>query len=452
MKKVYDIIEEYLSDQKTIVIGCSGGPDSMCLLHLLIEYRYNHNIQIICAHVNHNVRDVASQEQDFVKKYCHNNNIIFETTTLNEKDNSEANLRAKRYQFLFEILTKYNAKYLLTAHHGDDLIETILMRLTRGSNISGYGGFKLLSNIENFYIFRPLIYLTKNQILEYVNKYDIPFVLDKSNEELKYTRNRYRHQVLPFLKKENPNVHLKFLEFSQEIYACDEIIKNIVEKEFIKNFSQNTYYLTDFKTYHPLVQNKIIEKYLHIIYQEKLNFITKKHLNLIIDMIHKNTNSQIDLPNNITLIKQYNQIKVLDKNQTTFEYKLELKDKIVLPNKYMLEITNSCPLTNNYCTRLSSQEIKLPLYVRNRKPSDKMQVKNMNGSKKLQDIYVDSKIPFNERNLQPVVVDANDTIIWLPGLKKSKFDKSNKEKYDIIVKYYFDSTNKGENIWRKTTP
>ena len=308
MKQVYDIIEEYLSDQKTIVIGCSGGPDSMCLLHLLIEYRYNHNIQIICAHVNHNVRDVAGQEQDFVKKYCHNNNIVFETTTLNEKDNSEANLRAKRYQFLFEILTKYNAKYLLTAHHGDDLIETILMRLTRGSNISGYGGFKLLSNIENFYIFRPLIYLTKNQILEYVNKYDIPFVLDKSNEDLKYTRNRYRHQVLPFLKKENPNVHLKFLEFSQEIYACDEIIKNIVEKEFIKNFSQNTYYLTDFKTYHPLVQNKIIEKYLHIIYQEKLNFITKKHLNLIIDMIHKNTNSQIDLPNNIKLIKQYNQI------------------------------------------------------------------------------------------------------------------------------------------------
>ena len=180
MKKVYDIIEEYLSDQKTIVIGCSGGPDSMCLLHLLIEYRYNHNIQIICAHVNHNVRDVASHEQDFVKKYCHNNNIIFETTTLNEKDNSEANLRAKRYQFLFEILTKYNAKYLLTAHHGDDLIETILMRLTRGSNISGYGGFKLLSNIENFYIFRPLIYLTKNQVL-YVNLLKIILCLFTEN-------------------------------------------------------------------------------------------------------------------------------------------------------------------------------------------------------------------------------------------------------------------------------
>ena len=93
-------------------------------------------------------------------------------------------------------------------------------------------------------------------------------------------------------------------------------------------------------------------------------------------------------------------------------------------------------MNNNYICKINSSEVKLPLYVRNRKNGDKISVKGMNGSKKVNDIFIDNKIPASERNLWPVVVDSENTIIWLPGLKKSKLDKTNNEKYDIILKYY----------------
>lgn len=161
-------------------------------------------------------------------------------------------------------------------------------------------------------------------------------------------------------------------------------------------------------------------------------------------MINKNTNSQVYLPNNLILVKEYNQLKIAPSDNPKSEYQYELKDKVVLSNKYIIEIVDNCQLTDNYCTRINSNEVALPLYVRTRKPNDKIAVKNMKGTKKLQDIFVDSKIPKTERVSQPIVVDANDNIIWLPGLKKSKFDKSKQEKYDIIIKYYFESTDKGD--------
>lgn len=115
------------------MVGISGGPDSMCLLHILINIRQEIPIQIICAHVNHNVREESLEEAEFVKQVCLENNIDFEYYKIEnyEKENFESNARMKRYAFYQQLIKKYQAKYLATAHHGDDLVETILMKLTR---------------------------------------------------------------------------------------------------------------------------------------------------------------------------------------------------------------------------------------------------------------------------------------------------------------------------------
>ena len=157
MKLVVDELHSLLNDNDTIIVATSGGPDSMCLLSLVMSL--NKKINIICAHVNHHVRKESDEEYEYVKSFCESNNIIFEGMDILEysSDNFESEARKKRYTFFEELYTKYNAKYILTAHHGDDLIETILMRITRGSNLPGYIGIK---ELDGKYL-RPLLNVTQ---------------------------------------------------------------------------------------------------------------------------------------------------------------------------------------------------------------------------------------------------------------------------------------------------
>ena len=130
-----------LKEEIPIVVGCSAGPDSMALLYYL-----SHNLKnkIICCHINHNVRKESKEEEQYLKNYCKENNIVFEHTKITDykENNFENEARKKRYKFYEKILKKYNSKYLFLAHHGDDLIETILMKIGRGSNLEGYAGIK----------------------------------------------------------------------------------------------------------------------------------------------------------------------------------------------------------------------------------------------------------------------------------------------------------------------
>ena len=148
MKKVIDFLKNNLNNKDAVVVACSGGPDSMCLLDLVTKLKDELNLKIIVAHVNHKLRIESEEEAQMVEKYAKNNGLIFELLEINEyleKTFTEEDARRRRYEFFYELLKKYNAKKLLTAHHGDDLIETILMRLTRGSNLSGYIGIKEIS-------------------------------------------------------------------------------------------------------------------------------------------------------------------------------------------------------------------------------------------------------------------------------------------------------------------
>ena len=232
MKKVIDFLKNNLNNKDAVVVACSGGPDSMCLLDLVTKLKDELNLKIIVAHVNHKLRIESEEEAQMVEKYAKNNGLIFELLEINEyleKTFTEEDARRRRYEFFYELLKKYNAKKLLTAHHGDDLIETILMRLTRGSNLSGYIGIKEISTHSDNLILRPLLKVTKDEIIKYLEENNVPYRVDKTNNELEHTRNRYRHIVLPFLKKENPKVHEKYLKFSKELIEYDSFVTNYIK-------------------------------------------------------------------------------------------------------------------------------------------------------------------------------------------------------------------------------
>ena len=423
----------------SVVVACSGGPDSMALLSLLCDVRKEIDIEVVCAHVNHNVRRESESEKIFVERFCRDNNVTFEYMKIEDygDDNFESEARTKRYNYFGEIVKKHSAKFLFTAHHGDDLMETILMRIVRGSTLRGYSGFSKIVDKGSYQIVRPLIHMTKDEILSYDKKNGIKFVIDKTNFDDVHTRNRYRKTVLPFLKKEDPRVHDKFYKFSKTLLEYNDYIDSQVKKNIKKVYSQNVLLIDKFLELDRIIGMKIIYKCLEDFYQDDLMLITDRHAELIYNMISsKKSNLSIHLPSGIKAVKSYNNFMLVYEPINETDYDIEISEYVNLPNGRNIQKLKKTTITDNSVIRLSSDDIVLPLHVRTRKNGDKIYLKGMMGSKKVKDIFIDSKVPMDLRDSWPIVVDSNNTIVWIPDLKKSKFDRQKGEKCDIILRYY----------------
>jgi tRNA(Ile)-lysidine synthase len=439
MEEVYKFLfTEIQKNNGPLVAGISGGPDSMALLHLLLKLRDETGIKIICAHVNHNVREVSEQEAIDLESFCAEHNVIFELMKINDygNDNFENYARTRRYLFFDELIIKYNAKYLLTAHHGDDLIETILMRLVRGSTFKGYAGFAKIIDRETYKILRPFINVTKKDLINYCNDNNLKFAVDVTNSDDIHTRNRYRKHILPFLKNENPNVHLKFLKFSETILEYNEYMEFEMQKNIDDIYKKRVLNIEKFLKLNIIMQKKVINNIIEEIYLDDLMLINDAHTLSIIKLINSSKpNAYIYLPNNIKVTKSYNLLSFIANEDTLENYKIEFSTILTLPNGRILEEAEDSDETSNFICRLNSNDIKLPLFFRNKKEGDRMEIKGMTGHKKIKDIFINEKICQKERDSWPILVDSNESILWLPGLKKSKYDKSKKESYDIIIRY-----------------
>ncbi len=433
-------IEDNFSFQNNdvIVVGCSSGPDSMALVDMLLKIRDKYQLCLVIAHVNHNVRKESYEEAEYLKEYCEKNNLLFETMVIEEygDDNFHNEARNIRYNFFESLVRKYNANYLMTAHHGDDLIETILMRMVRGSNLNGYSGFKETVVMEGYKIVRPLIHYTKQELEDYVKDNNIKYYVDSSNDKDKYTRNRYRKYLLPFLKEEDVNVHHKFLKFSEELDSASRFIAKSRERALNRCVENGVLRLDLFAREDAFIQKEVLYYLLSEFYQDDLILISDKHIDLLFELIYSGkANSFINLPNEVVANKSYNMLELRRETLEITTYEIEFDNYVLLPDKHVIEaIEDTSDNSNNIC-RLNSEEIKLPLIVRTRRVGDKMKVKGLDGSKKLKDIFIDKKISMYKRDSWPVVVDSEGKIVWIPGIKKSVYDKKKIDSYDIVLKY-----------------
>lgn len=442
-----DIVNEFLLNKvklkkdDIIVAGVSAGPDSMALLHILILLRKKINFRIIVAHVNHNVRKESFEEADFLENYCKINDVVFEKMIIEKygDDNFQNEARNIRYSFYNQIIHKYHANYLMTGHHGDDLIETILMRIVRGSSLHGYSGFDDIVYMNDYVIVRPLIFFTKKELEEYDKKENVPYRVDKSNLKDKYTRNRYRMKILPFLKEEDPFVHQKFIKFSNILKEYDTFFNKIVLKEISNVYVDGIILIDKILKNDEIIIRRIIEYLLSKIYKDDILEIDGRHVDLVMKAIYsKKACLSFNLPNDYIIIKEYNNLYFKKCINDIMSYDIELVDKVFLPNGMILEKVISTDYDGNDILRLKSSDISLPLRVRTRKNGDKMTVKNMNGTKKISDILIDAKIPRYKRDSWPVVVDSADRIVWVPFLKKSKYNRLKTDNCDIIFKCLYE--------------
>ena len=439
MDLVYNFLEKTicLTNKDIIVVGVSAGPDSMALLHILNELREKIGFKIVVAHVNHNVRKESFEEEEFLKNYCDERSILFEKMIIEKygDDNFHNEARNIRYNFYRGLINKYNANYLMTGHHGDDLIETILMRIVRGSTLKGYSGFNKIVDMKTYKIVRPLIYATKEEIEKFDIDHNIPYRIDKSNYKDVYTRNRYRKYILPVLKKEDKDVHRKFVKFSETLQEYDSFIDRVTKSVIKDVYVDGIIKIDEFIKEDSLIQKRIIDYILASIYADDLIEIDNRHVSIVLKTIYsKKASIKYTLPNDYEVVKEYNNVyfkKIVDQLST---YDIELNDDCLLPNGMHLKKVDCCDTDGNDVLRLNNEDVLLPLRVRTRKNGDKMIIKNMNQYKKVSDIFIDSKIPVGNRDSYPIVVDSNDKIVWIPKVKKSKYNRRKNETCDIIYK------------------
>lgn len=240
-QKIIDTIKKYnlIENGDSIVIGVSGGPDSICLLHLLNEIKNELNFKIYVAHINHMIRKEADEETEYVKDFCKNLGIecyikridVIEIAN-NLKRGTEETGRKIRHEFFNEILEKTNSNKIATAHNNNDKVETILMNILRGSGSNGLKGIEPIR--DNKYI-RPLINTSREDIEEYCNTNKLNPKIDKSNHENIYTRNKIRNIVIPYIKKEfNPNIIKTINRLSEVATEENEYLNKVTEEAFNK--------------------------------------------------------------------------------------------------------------------------------------------------------------------------------------------------------------------------
>lgn len=320
-EKVLETINKYQLIEKNdhIVVGVSGGPDSTCLFHVFLELQKQIKFKFVVCHINHQIREEAILDEQYVENMCKIHNIPFFVKreqvidiAKKQKIGTEEMGRKIRYEFFNEILKQQNANKIATAHTKNDLSETVLMNLLRGTGLSGLKGIE--PKRENKYI-RPLIECEKQEIDEYCKEKRLEPKIDKTNFENIYTRNKIRNKLIPYLKEEfNPNVIESLARMSEIISNEDKYIENLTKKYYNEIFinKSETEIILDLKKFNNLdlvIKNRIVLYTITTLFNSSAG-IEKKHIEDIIKLCGNNIGNKYLIPNK--------KVKVLVKNHKIF--------------------------------------------------------------------------------------------------------------------------------------
>ncbi len=458
LKKFLTIIQknQLIEKGNKIVVGVSGGPDSICLLHLLWRIRKNFNLNLYSVHLNHQFRGKEAEEDAlYVKKICEKLEIpVFVYTKDVAQYSKEKGIsfeeggREIRYRLFGEVMSKKGADKIAIAQNQDDQAETVLMRLIRGS---GMEGLSAMDYIREGKIIRPILDISRKEIEYYCDKYQLNPRIDRTNLESVYTRNRIRLEIIPYIERYfNPNIKSTLCRTADLLREDNDFIERIVEEIYSKvvkksgsNILINVYLL---KEHHSAIQKRIFRKAFAEISGNLKNF-EQIHIQSLIDLVYSGkVGSEIHLPKKIVVVLEYDYLifqkrnsKIKNKN---FEYPVEIDKKIWLKecNAYLscnvVKIDKDFQISDGiYKKHFDFNKIQNKLMIRNRRPGDRFYPLGLQGSKKLKDYFIDEKIPQRERDSIPLLCDG-DQIMWIIGYRMSEKYKIDKNTKMVLTVYY----------------
>ncbi|WP_339230709.1 tRNA lysidine(34) synthetase TilS [Oceanobacillus sp. FSL K6-2867] len=445
---------QLLKKGATVIVGVSGGPDSMALLHFLKTIKKEWKLTVIAASVDHQLRGEESlSDLHYVKRICDEWGIVFAGASVDvpayrvkHKLGTEVAAREVRYQFFGEQMEHYDADYLALGHHGDDQIETMLMKLTRTASSSALTGIPVQRAFSTGMIIRPFLCITKHMIEVYCKENQIEVRLDSTNYEVDYTRNYYRNKVVPLIKDRNDNIHRTTQHLSETLAEDEKYLRKAAREmveELITFHAENKTAILDgnlFKNRAQALQRRAFHLILNYLYNDVPKDLSYIHEEQFFALLQRDDgNTQIDFPNDLKLENSYGKILFYFSNHRKapsnqpYSFLLDIPGKLVLPGGSTItaNFVEKHIVQDQYSHTFFAGQVVLPLHIRTRMPGDRMSWDGLNGSKKLKDIFIDAKIPISERNSWPIVTDAKGKILWLIGLKKSQLDPQ-QEKGSII--------------------
>ena len=430
IKKIKNFISEnsLINENDRILVGLSGGPDSIFLLYILHNYFNN---QLIIAHINHKLRGIDSDlDEKFIRTISQKLKIplyviredVKKLSTKNKKSIEEVG-RDVRFSFFNKILKVENFNKIALGHNLDDNVETILINFIKGSGMKGLIGIP--EKRDN--IIHPIINIKKEEILKYLEENKIEYRIDKTNFETDYLRNKVRNYLLPIIEKEfNKNFKEKILSLSNILKVEDKFLDDLVEniKNDILKF-EDDFVKIDLKklqNLHLSLKRRLIRKVIDH-FNKDLREYPLDHIDKVISLENKKTGKEIELPLNLIAVKDKNNIIIERRDFEIPDFYIEIPDigsyqEIGMKIELSL-VEKISKVKDPFISFFDYDKIELPLKIRKPMFGEKFKPLGLKKEKKIQDFFVDSGIPKSVRWNLPILLDKKDDILWIVGVRIS---------------------------------
>jgi|GEM_PF-335842 tRNA(Ile)-lysidine synthase len=474
--------ENLIQTGDRIVLGFSGGADSVALLYLLNELSKKQMIffEVFPIYIHHGLRKNADEDIRICKHHC---NVLglplmvqyvdvleyCKTQRVSEEDGA----RTLRYMALHRYLLEKNGNKIAVAHHKDDQAETLLYRFMRGTGLLGLKGMEVFS--ENQYqdlLIRPLLSTSKQEIMEYIGRKGLLYVNDETNQLMTYQRNKIRHQLLTHIKNDfNPNIidtlyragmvfgdENDYMELeADKIYKRVSCSKELTDRDYAVTESDHVNIIDGdmLMREHPAIIRRVLRKVI-----EELVGTTKNleyiHVERILNLISHQSGKKIEVYKGLMVIKEYQRLVFLYKKSLNTEEFIHVLDRIpdkgyiqkadlwyTVVNEQPTKYKDSFKNTKNLYTKwFDYDKIKANLVLRTRKPGDIIHIDSEGHSKKIKKFFIDEKIPLSLRNQLPLLALGNH-ILWVPGYRVNPMYEAREDSSNIIKVELTKEDNKG---------
>ncbi len=439
IKKVRQTLLHYsmLKRGDKVVIGVSGGMDSMGLLNILFCLRKEYDLELVVAHIHHGLRgEEADREFSFVENFVLKMDISFEGKRINPEDylnssNIQAQARTLRYRFYESVAQKWACNKIATGHHQGDHIETLLMQIFRGT-----GSLIGIRPIREGRYIRPLFDLCREEIHTYIKDKKIPYCEDSSNQKKTYLRNRIRSDLIPWLQKEvNPSFSASLLQLAGIIREENKCLENIANDRLNEimgpSFSGNEVIIkrAPLEEMPMALQRHILRQAYKKLVGTTLGLSFSHFQNICNTLTSKENSPQkvFSLPKNVRLYIEYECIRFsfIDLwEQIPYKYSFALEEKLdivetgITLHACIIPIDSISALagTNRYQARLDSNCSTGKMYIRNVRAGDRFRPLGLGGEKKIKDFFIDQKVPKSQRHRIPIL-EIDGRIAWVIGYR-----------------------------------
>lgn len=417
-----------------VVIGISGGADSVCLFFVFLELRKKYDLELFAVHIHHGIRGIeADEDEQFVRELVKKENVSYFPIWKDVKKlakelgtTEEETGRMVRYEAFYEILRQVNGTKIAVAHNQNDCAETVLFQLFRGSGLKGMGGI----SPKRDEIIRPLLAVGRKEIEQYLKELGQLYRIDRTNLEQEYTRNKIRLSILPMVEQEvNEKAIEHITKTAQFMRELEQYIRKNVEFAFEKIVSKkNGQYFMELSLFEleDIVIKRELIKYILIQVAKVAKDIEAKHIEKILNLTKCQTGKGINLPYQIVVKKQYEFLvfstdkREEKKEKQDFYYEL-IPNKTYKIEEKGLEITLKLEKMQLKCQEIQQttcvkwldyDKIEKGMCIRGRRPGDYLQINKEGGNRKLKDYFIDKKIPREKRKTMPLLADGSH-IIWI---------------------------------------